>query len=71
MVAADAVLWNVPHLMLAAALMVRPVEVLTHLLGEEGDTGSPSNDPEDVIEVYITRGLIKAKKSGLREGCVE
>ena len=30
------------------------------------DIGSPSNDSEDVIAVYVTRGLIKAKKSGMR-----
>jgi hypothetical protein len=58
-VVADAVLWNVPHLMPAAAPSSGGRRRVV-------DTSSPSNDPEDVIEVYVTRGLIKAKKSGLR-----
>jgi hypothetical protein len=68
-VAADAELWKVPYLMPAAAPTVRPVEVLTPSSGgrrSEVDTGSLSNAPEDVIVVYVTRGLIKAKKSGVR-----
>lgn len=53
----------------AAAPTVRPVEALTPSSGGRRSvvaTGSPSNDAEDVIEVYVTRGLIKAKKSGVR-----
>lgn len=68
-VAADAELWNVPYLMPAAAPTVRPVEALTPSSGgrrSEVDTGSPSNASEGVIEVYVTRGLIKAMKSGMR-----
>ena len=68
-VSADAVLWNVPYLIPAASPTVRPVEVLTPSSGGKRsvvDTGSPSNDSEDVIAVYVTRGLIKAKKSGVR-----
>ena len=68
-VSADAVLWNVPYLLPAAAPTVRPMEVFTPSSGGRRnvvDTGSPSNDSEDVIAVYVTRGLIKAKKSGVR-----
>ena len=68
-VAADAELWNVPYLTPAAVPTVRPVEALTPSSGErrsEVDTGSPSNASGDVIEVYVTRGLIKAMKSGVR-----
>lgn len=68
-VAADAVLWNVPYLIPVAAPTVRPVEVLTPSSGGRRsvvDTGSPSNAPEDVIAVYVTTGLTKAKNSGMR-----
>lgn len=68
-VVADAVLWNVPYLMPAGAPTVRPVEALRPSSGgrrNEVDTGSPSHGSEDVIAVYVTRGLIKAKNSGMR-----
>jgi hypothetical protein len=68
-VVADAVLWNVPYLIPAAAPTVRPLEELTPSSGGRRsvvDTGSPSNDPEDVVAVYVTSGLIKPKKSGVR-----
>ena len=68
-VAADAVLWNVPYLMPVAAPTARPVEVLTPSSGGRRsvvDVGSPSNASGDVIAVYVTMGLIKPKNSGMR-----